>query len=206
MVIKFILYMNKRLGKREQEIILTILQTVVGMTVISSFLALCAVAPGFPIALKFLLKQLNKKRKKIVRPSDLKKSFEKMRQQRLIDIMEENDGEIKIFLQENGVKYAIVNNIDKLRFKKPKSWDKIWRLIIFDIPEKYKYERKFFSSKLKELKFYPLQKSVFVTPYPPYEIVAFLSEFLHISPYVRIIEATKIDGEEEILDYFKLKK
>lgn len=194
-----------KLGKQEQEVLSIIFQIILATTAALSLAALFSIIPNFPIALNFLLKHLKKKGRKIY-PSQLKIRFEKMRRKRLIDIIEKDDGEITIILKENGIKYAIVNNIDKLRFKKPPKWDKIWRIIIFDIPEKYKNERNFFTQKLKQLNFYPLQKSIFVTPYPPYEITNFLSEFLNISPYVRIIEATKIEGEEEILAHFELKK
>ncbi|MEM2555120.1 MAG: hypothetical protein QXW69_07600 [Nitrososphaerota archaeon] len=194
-----------KLGKQEQEVLSIIFQTILATTAALSLAVLFSIIPNFPIALNFLLKHLKKKGRKIY-PSQLKIRFEKMRRKRLIDIIEKDDGEITIILKENGIKYAIVNNIDKLRFKKPLKWDKIWRIIIFDIPEKYKNERNFFTQKLKQLNFYPLQKSVFVTPYPPHEITNFLSEFLNISPYVRIIEATKIEGEEEILAHFELKK
>lgn len=195
-----------KLGKREREIVSMIFQTIIGITAVASFTTLCAVAPGLPIALKFLVEQLNKNKNKKLYPFELRKIFERMRRKRLVEIVEDKIGDIKVILQEKGIKYAIINNLDKIKFEKPKVWDKIWRVIIFDIPEKYKNERKFFSSKLKELNFYPLQKSVFVTPYPPYEIIDFLSEVLYVSPYVRIIEATKIDGEEEILAHFELKK
>ena len=45
-------------------------------------------------------------------------------------------------------------------------WDKKWRLVIFDIPEKKKPAREALREKLKDLGFAKLQDSVWVTPFP----------------------------------------
>jgi hypothetical protein len=174
---------------------------------VTGLVALFAIMPGIAIPFNFFIKELNKDRgqKRKIYPSDMRKIFEKMKRRRLIKIVK-TKSEIKIILQKDGVKKIITNNLQQLKFEKQKNWDKIWRVIIFDIPEKYKKQRDSFARKLKELNFYPLQKSVFVFPYPAYDLTDFLSEIYQISPYIRIIETMQIEGEEEILCHFNLKR
>jgi len=70
------------------------------------------------------------------------------------------------------------------KIKIPKKWDKKWRLVVFDIPEKNKKERFAFSEKLKTLGFYPLQKSVFIYPYDCRNEIDFICNFMSIDRYV----------------------
>ncbi len=49
--------------------------------------------------------------------------------------------------------------------KTQKKWDKKWRILIFDIPEKEKKLRDFLREKLKSLEFVKLQESVWIYPF-----------------------------------------
>ena len=68
--------------------------------------------------------------------------------------------------------------VEKIKLKKPGKWDKKWRMVIFDIPDKKKPARNALAEKLKKLGFYHLQKSVFVHPYDCKEEIDFLKIFL----------------------------
>jgi len=58
-----------------------------------------------------------------------------------------------------------------LLFKKqllpPAPWDKKWRILVFDIPEKRKRERRLLRYELSALGFKKMQKSVWLTPFAP---------------------------------------
>lgn len=45
-------------------------------------------------------------------------------------------------------------------------WDKKWRILIFDIPEKIRWKRDVFRDKLKTLGFGMIQQSAWVSPHP----------------------------------------
>src|SRR3990167_2211250 len=64
-------------------------------------------------------------------------------------------------------------------------WDKKWRVVIFDIPEKSRMARDALRRKLKELEFRELQKSVFVHPYECKKEIDFIIEFFNLRHYVR---------------------
>ena len=76
--------------------------------------------------------------------------------------------------------------------KKTPTWDGLFRVIIFDIPENRKGIREIFRKKLKELEFQQLQKSVFVSPYECRNEIDFLKNVYEIVPYVSYILATDI--------------
>ena len=88
---------------------------------------------------------------------------------------------------------------------KKQVWDNKWRLVFFDIPEKYRWGRDSLRKKLKELGFFELQKSVFIFPYECKDEVDFIIEYYGIRKHVRYGVFDFIDNESHLKDYFKLK-
>lgn len=109
-----------------------------------------------------------------------------------------------VTLMAKGRERVIQHSFHQLIIKKPKSWDGNWRIITFDIPEKYKWSREGFRRKLKELGFYHFQKSVFVSPYPCSEEVDFISSLFNISNFVHHIETNKLTNDGALRNYFNL--
>lgn len=134
----------------------------------------------------------------------LYKAVKEFYEDKLVSYRYINEETIEIVLTEKGKKRALRYKIKELELKKPKLWDKKWRIIIFDIPEKLKHARNALREKLKELGFIELQKSVFVCPWQCKDEIDFLVEFFDIRSYIRLIEATKITNEEELRLKFDL--
>src|SRR3989344_6468169 len=88
----------------------------------------------------------------------LKRSLRKLEQNELISISEQ-EGKTVVRLTKKGEEKLLKYKIEEIFIPKPKKWDRKWRLVIFDIPEKFKVNRTIFSRKLKELEFFQLQKS-----------------------------------------------
>lgn len=68
-------------------------------------------------------------------------------------------------------------------------WDRRWRIVVFDIPEKTRKTRDYLRAKLYELGFGMLQESVWITPF---DIVADLREYfktLHLEENVFVFMA-----------------
>jgi len=122
-------------------------------------------------------------------------TFYNLRRQGCIDIRKRNH-QIYIALTEKGRKRAGKFQIDSLKINKPRKWDKKWRLVIFDISQLQSLKRNAFRGKLKELGFYPLQKSVWVCPYPCKDEIELLREFFGLTKKeIRLITAENIDNE-----------
>ena len=124
--------------------------------------------------------------------------------ERLIKCEDNSDGTTTIVLTEDGRKKALRYNIDELRIETPPRWDKKWRLVMFDIPEKKKNSREVLREKLKELGFYMLQKSCFINPYPCENEINFITELFEIRPHVTYLETSKITNEAQLKIEFGL--
>jgi DNA-binding transcriptional regulator PaaX len=79
---------------------------------------------------------------------------------------------------------------------KPKRWDKRWRMIVFDIPERRKRTRERLRDTVRSLGFLRLQDSVWVYPYDCEDLVVLLKSELRIGRDVlyAIVERIENDG------------
>ena len=123
---------------------------------------------------------------------------------RLIDYKEDKDGFVKIVLTKEGQKKALKFKIDEMEIKKPAKWDGEWRVVIFDIPERFKKAREALRMKLKELGFLELQKSILVLPYECEDEINFIMEVFLIRPFVRFVRAKAFTNEEQLKIKFGL--
>jgi len=148
---------------------------------------------------KYIKKEIRKKldEKKIA------KALERLKRNKVI-ILSEKYGKFKIELTEKGKRIVKEIQLGDMKIEKPDAWDKKWRTVIFDIPDKKRRARDALREKLQEMKFYPLQKSVWVCPYPCEKEIQFLCEFFEIIPYVNIIVAESIYNDIKLRTYFKL--
>ena len=106
-------------------------------------------------------------------------------------------------MTKEGKKLALTFNLEEMKLRKG-VWDKKWRIVIFDIPEKLRKIRDSLRYQLKRLEFYEFQKSVFVTPFPCDKEIDYIVEFYNIRRFVRFIEATSIDSELDLKRKFNL--
>lgn len=101
----------------------------------------------------------------------------------------------KFFTTKKGI-----NSLDWIIKTKPgKKWDRRWRAIIFDVPEKRRRERRLLRQKLKENNFVQIQKSVYLSPYPFLKEFKKLTTRVNLRDYLRFIEIAKIDKEKELV-------
>lgn len=81
--------------------------------------------------------------------------------------------------------------------------DGIWKLVIFDIPERQKYVRVVLRAKLKSLHFKKWQNSIWVSPFAlDAEIEEELNE-LAKKFFVRLIKTTEINNTDDLEKLFK---
>ncbi len=117
--------------------------------------------PNAALILKPLIKW-HKNWNKIKRQR-ISEAVRRLNQKRLIELIEKND-KLYIKITENGKKLIKSFDYDDIELPSHKKWDKKWRMVIFDIPEKKNKERRALSTKLKDLGFYPLQESFLIYP------------------------------------------
>lgn len=141
---------------------------------------------------------------KKINQRSLEKAITSLYKSKLIKEQENPDGSLTMILTEKGKKKALTFNIDNIEIGKPKIWDKKWRLVLFDIPEKHKRARETLREILRKLGFYKYQESVFIHPYPCHDEINFIIEYFNIRPYVRIITADSLDNELHLKKIFHI--
>ena len=83
-------------------------------------------------------------------------------------------------------------------------WDGKWRMVIFDIPEDAKDKRDKLRRLLKQHKFFGIQASVFINPYPLNRgAIAYLKESGLIN-FIRLARIDELDDDIDLRKKFKL--
>lgn len=150
-----------------------------------------------------IIEEISKDWQKINK-QQLKRSIESLYRSNIVATKLNKDGSLSLVLTKKGKKIAARYSIKNLIIKKPKKWDQIWRIVVFDIPENIRYLRDIFRHHLKMLGFYEFQKSVFIFPYPCDKEINFLIELCDAKQYIKKITATKIDDDIALRRIFKL--
>ncbi len=127
-----------------------------------------------------------------------------MARRKLVDIENNSDGSVTVKITKDGMNRSLTCQLESMKMKIPKKWDKKWRLVIFDIPEKYRRVRDIFRMRLRQLGLYLLQESVYVSPYPCFNEVEFLRELYGIPVKVLYLLVEKIEDDEHLKSYFEL--
>lgn len=130
--------------------------------------------------------------------------LKKLQKRELIDYREFDDSRIKIVLTAKGKEKTLIYKLDDIKLDMPRRWDSKWRLIIFDIPHFCKKARDIFRKKLLDLKFYPIQKSVFITPYPCEDEIDFIASVFDIRKYILILYVSGFEGDEKLKYHFNI--
>ena len=114
-------------------------------------------------------------------------------------------GEIKIEITDKGRKVANNYYLEALSAnRKPKVWDKKWRVVMFDIPEKKKKLRDLIRSNLKRLGFIQIQASVWIFPYPCEEIVTIIKSEFGFNKEVLYLIANHFEEDSFLRKKFKI--
>ncbi|PIQ69468.1 MAG: CRISPR-associated endonuclease Cas2 [Candidatus Tagabacteria bacterium CG_4_10_14_0_2_um_filter_40_13] len=183
--------MSRGLGKTQKKILL----------LLSGGLALGL--SGSPTRYFKIIKLIGREWKEIERQS-LKRAIKNLYTSKLIGEKQNKDGTITMFLTGEGKRRALTYDLEKMEIKKPKQWDKKWRVVLFDIPDNRKKSRETLRFHLKNLGFYKFQESVFVHPYNCKDEIDYLIEFYDLRRFVRFIIADSIDNEIHLKTHFRL--
>lgn len=157
------------------------------------FISAVMVAPGlikaWPLLKKIDIARINQEIKRLYKRG-------------LVEMIKKKNGLTTIKLTQIGREKLRRYQIDQLKIEKPKTWDKRWRIVIFDIPTKKNLSRDLLRRKMKNLGFYKLQNSVFVHPFPCYEIVEFIKDYYGVRSEVEYLEADKLESQNDLINYF----
>ena len=122
------------------------------------------------------------------------------------------------FEERKGKKYLRLTNAGKLFLQraeweerlrtsllKKRTWDRRWRMVVFDIAERRKESRRKLRQMLRSFNFLRIQDSVWVYPYDCEEVVVLLKAELRIGKEVLYAIVEKIENDGWIRKHFGLK-
>lgn len=123
---------------------------------------------------------------------------------KLLKEVQSRNGTFRLILTEEGKRQARRWSIfgRSLAFRKPKTWDRKWRLVMFDIPERKRAFRDILRDHLYALQFRQLQQSVFVSPYPFEKQLLELVDLYGAGRHVRVVTATELDNAQKLKEAF----
>ena len=129
--------------------------------------------------------------------------IKRLHKKKLINIYTKNGNEV-VEITTEGRKKVLEYNLDEMKLKVPKKWDGWWRIVMFDIPQSKKKARDAVSRKIKELGLYPIQKSVFVSPYLCKDEIDFIGEFFDVRDHIIYVKAKEIEGVRKLKEHFSV--
>lgn len=135
--------------------------------------------------------------------SRLKFLIKRLRRKKLITVNEQKDfGVVK--LTEKGKQKVLKYNIGTMKLTKPEKWDRKWRLIIYDISQLRRRQQTALRLMFRQLEFLPLQKSVYLTPFPCEKEVTFLREYFGVGEEVMYLIVEKLENQDIYKTHFGL--
>lgn len=176
-----------------------IVRDVVNWLAVAGAISIAATSPYFLINLVRSIPRWGSYKRR-----NVSNVFRRLRKQGCLNI-EYKGNQIHISLTKKGEKLAGWMQINALKIKKPKKWDRKWRMVIFDISQLKKSHREAFRGKLKELSFRPLQKSVWIHPFDCRDEIELLRDFFRLSQNeMRLIIANNIGPDGHLRKNFKI--
>ncbi len=122
-------------------------------------------------------------------------------------------GKVEIKETENGTEVRITAKgktevlkykLEDMIVKIPKTWDKKWRVVVFDVSEIERRKRDILRYYLLKIGFKPIQRSVFVCPYSCEEEIKFLREMVGVPHGVKFMQVEKMDNDEDLRILFEI--
>lgn len=104
---------------------------------------------------------------------------------------------VRYQITDRGREYLMRCELACAEFAPPRKWDGKWRLVVFDITENRRYLRDNLRGHLLRLGLYPIQKSVWLFPYPCDDLVRLIKVDLGLGRNVQYFTVGKFEDRKE---------
>jgi len=166
----------------------------------SAIIVAGATAPGLLYGIRGMVKMLRENKdpgsQRLAKYKKLRRAIEYVHEKRYIEFIRMKEQRLKVQITDRGKARLLGYVLEDLTIPEQKKWDKKWRMVIFDIPEEKKVGRDVLRRKLRDLGFFQLQRSVFVSPYPCEREIDFITEAFGLWSYVTFIETDSLGRQE----------
>ncbi len=177
-------------------------RALLGTVAVAGVLAIGLAAPNIFQVIKLFEKKHGRNYQRYQSLKLVRSEIQKLAKKKLIIVFEKN-GEPVIRLTELGQRELLRYQLKEKRLEK-RSWDRKWRLIIFDIAEKRRGVRDRLRQEMMAFGFQKLQNSVWVYPYECEQVVGLLKAQYKIGKELVYIVAGDIEGDEQLQKKFGL--
>lgn len=133
-----------------------------------------------------------------------KRSVKLLKKRKFIAERRNAKGEMEIYVTEAGRTVVKKHSAALITVKPHKSWDGLWRIVIFDVPEYQRTIRDLLRHSLRRLQFYELQKSVFVYPHDCFKEMRQLAAIYEAENFMHLITAKTIERDGELKKHFRI--
>ena len=180
-----------------------IAKQILGIVGVTGVVIVAAAVPGVLLVAK-IFEQNHRQFPKKYEKQKAARTIQRLQETNLLKITKRG-GELIVELTEEGKKKLKEIELTKIMISKPSHWDRKWRIVVFDIPDRsFKQARDALRGKLKQWEFYPLQKSVWVCPWPCEKEIQLIAELYGVNRYVNVIISEKILYDAAVRKHFAL--
>lgn len=106
-------------------------------------------------------------------------------------------------VEKSGNGYKITDEGKKIFGRLSPEKDGVWKMVIFDIPEKHKKVRAVLRAKLRQLHFQKWQNSIWISPYALDAEIEDELNALGEKFFVRLIKTTEINHKKDLDSLFR---
>lgn len=117
------------------------------------------------------------------------------------------------FVEENDKRYARITEkgwhmlqmeTERVTIAKKRKWDRRWRVVIFDIPERRKSVRASIRRFMNEYGFVRLQDSVWIYPYDCEDLIALAKANFRVGTDVLYMIVERLEHDKHLREHFSL--
>ena len=186
---------KKQIRERNKDIAKTILKAV-GLT---TLVAGVIVFPGLAHVVNWVEKESGESSNRV------RRSFDRMQKRGMVQVRKKGK-KTELILTPKGTRWFMRYSFEDQKQKRPSKWDGLWRIVMFDIPEGNRDIRNLIRGYFKKLGFARIQKSVFIYPYPCFEVIQTLRRHFKLEAgELYIFEAKALEGEKDLKKHFLIR-
>src|SRR3989344_8355 len=117
------------------------------------------------------------------------------------------------FVEKDGKRYACITEkgermlqmeTERVAIAKKRRWDRRWRVVIFDIPERRKSVRASLRRFMNEYGFVRLQDSVWIYPYDCEDLIALAKVNFRVGADVLYMIVERLERDKHLREHFEL--
>lgn len=183
-------------------------QVLLAMLAVASIMAMTLFAPNALQALKIFEKSKGSRRgERHARNQNVKivRAFYYLKQKKWIEFRRKGD-DYEVIVTVRGKKQIRKMKLETVSVPRPVAWDGKFWLVIADIPTKdYRQGADAFRTKLKDMSFFHLQRTVWLYPFDPRLEIEFITRHYGIFNFVTVMKVEELDPADEkpVKKFFK---